>query len=204
MTEQAIRKNVSRDEYLTFEAQSTERHQFYRGEVFAMTGGTFNHAAIAGNLLAIIRNATKGGPCRPMNSAMRIHTPSGLDTYPDLSVYCGQPELIDNESTLLNPVVIVEVLSPTTSSYDRGDKFALYRAVETLRDYLLIDSESIAVEHFRRVENPREWILHEYGSEEENVVLDAIGVELALKEIYEGISIGTKERTMKDPMTMTP
>jgi Uma2 family endonuclease len=86
-----------------------------------------------------------------MNSDMRIATPSGLNTYPDTSVYCHAPELTDNNRTLLNPVLIVEVLSPSTRSYDRGDKFMHYRSIPSLQDYVLIDSEMVLVEHYQRI-----------------------------------------------------
>lgn len=89
-----------------------------------------------------------------------MHTPSGLDTYPDVSVFCGEPNLTDHQQTLLNPVVIIEVLSPTTRNHDRGDQFVLYRTLPTLHDYLLVDSEQVLAEHFRRLDSG-EWLLHE-------------------------------------------
>lgn len=177
----------SRDRYLAIEEETGVRHQFFNGEVFAMTGGTFTHAAIAGNLHIALGSRLKGTPCRPMNSDMRIHTPSGLDTYPDLSVLCGEPELTDGERTLHNPVVIFEVLSPSTSSYDRGDKFLHYRSIPTLRDYVLVDGETLLVEHFRRSPDGFEWVLHEHRGRAQVLRLPAIGVELALEEIYRDV-----------------
>ena len=187
MTSQAIPQLIAREEYLALEEHSPLRHQFYQGEIFAMAGGSFNHSAIAGNLYLALGERLRGGPCRPMNSDMRIHTPSGLDTYPDLSLFCGQPELTDQQRTLLNPVLIVEVLSPSTRNYDRGDKFFHYRSIPTLRDYLLVDAASISVEHFRRSSDGEEWVLHHYQRLEERLPLPALESELPLAEIYAAI-----------------
>ena len=187
---QAAPRRISRAEYLALEEVSSERHQYLDGEVFAMTGGTFNHSAIAGNVHTALSIRLAGVSRRPMNGDMRIHTPSGLDTYPDVSVFCGKPELTDEQRTLLNPVVIVEVLSPSTRSYDRGDKFVHYRSIASLRDYLLADAEAVAVEHFRRAPDGREWVLHEYRDLGDAVPLPAIAGELPLAEIYRDVEPG--------------
>lgn len=182
----AIKSDVSRVEYLRFEEESSERHEFFRGEIFAMTGGTFNHARIGLNLTSYLHTLLRGRPCQPMNSDMRVSTPSGLDTYPDVSVYCNAPELADNDRTLLNPVLIVEVLSPSTRSYDRGDKFMLYRSIPCLRDYVLVESESIFVEHYQRI-GQHEWRLNEYQALADRLDLTSIGQELELALMYEEI-----------------
>jgi len=181
--------SCTRDDYLRLDETSDGRHEFFQGEVFAMTGGSFNHAAIGLNIATTLTTSLRGGPCRPMNSDLRIHTPAGLDTYPDVSAFCGEPELSDRQKTLLNPVVIIEVLSPTTRSYDRGDKFALYRGIPSLRDYLLVDSEQILVEHFRRLDNG-EWLLHEYRLVSDTILLVSIDSTLALSMIYEDVVLG--------------
>lgn len=184
----AIRHAFTRDQYLELDIGSEERHEFYRGEIFAMTGGTFNHAAISGNLFSTLKDRLRGKPCQPINGDMRVHTPAGLDTYPDISIYCGRPELQDNQRTLLNPVALFEVLSPTTRDYDRGDKFSLYRSITTLDHYVLVDSESILVEHYRRI-RAGEWLLHEYRMLEDVVDLAVADVGLALSEIYDQIRL---------------
>lgn len=109
-----------------------------------------------------------------------------MDTYPDVSVFCQQAELIDNDRTLLNPVVIIEVLSPSTRSYDRGDKFWYYRSIAGLQDYVLIDSESIYVEHHHR-QRRDEWLLHEYRSLADTLYLPALDVTLSLAAFYEDV-----------------
>jgi Uma2 family endonuclease len=185
-------KYSTREEYLALEDVATIKHEFYQGEIFAMSGGTFNHSLIKDNSFYALRSKLKGKSCHPMGSDMRISSPSGLMTYPDVSVFCGRPELTDKQRTLLNPVVIIEVLSPTTRRYDQGEKFLLYRAITTFRDYLLIDSERIHVQHFHRLENNR-WILPEYLELTELINIDSIGETLRLAEIYEGIVFTSEE-----------
>jgi Uma2 family endonuclease len=182
-----LEKTYTREEYLALEAQSDIKHEFFQGEIFAMSGGTYNHADISGNIYASLKFKLRSRSCRPMNSDMRIHTPSGLDTYPDVSVFCGKPDLQDKQRTLLNPVVIIEVLSPSTSNYDRGNKFALYRAIPTLTAYVLVDSAQVLVEHYRRSAD-NEWILREYRDLTDNVHLAGIEATLNLAEIYETIA----------------
>ena len=176
---------ATREDYLAMEAVAGQRHEFYRGEVYAMAGGTFRHADIATNILSALRVKLRGKSCRAMNSDMRLHTPSGLDTYPDVSAFCGTAELTDKDTTLLNPALIVEVLSPSTRDYDKGGKFTLYRSIPSLEDYLLVDSEEVFVEHFRRI-GAGEWVLREYTDLADEVPLDSIVERLALSEIYAG------------------
>ena len=185
---QAIKTQVSREEYLQLEEISPEKHEFYQGQVFAMAGGTFQHARIGLNVTTELAVRLRGKPCQPMNSDMRVVTPSGLNTYPDASVYCGQPELTDNNKTLLNPVMLVEVLSPSTRSYDRGDKFHHYRSIPSLGDYVLIDSETVLVEHYQRI-GAYEWSLHEYRQSTDVLNLDSIGQQLAVSVFYEGVEL---------------
>ncbi|MDM8546689.1 Uma2 family endonuclease [Candidatus Venteria ishoeyi] len=184
--QQAIKQNTTRENYLAWEEQSNHKHEFFQGEIFAMSGGSFNHARLSVNILSSLSQSLRGKPCQPMNSDMRIQTPTGLDTYPDVSVFCGEPELSDQQRTLLNPVVIFEILSPSTRDYDRGDKFASYRSITTLHDYILVDSENIRVEHFRRADN-KEWVLHEYNETKSSLFLPIMNTDLTLLEIYQGI-----------------
>ena len=181
---QAVKEHTTRSDYLEFDETSPEKHEFYDGQIFAMSGGTFNHSTIGLNIATVLRNQLRGKPCQPMHSDMRVHTPSGLDTYPDISVFCDEPELTDNDRTLHNPVVIVEVLSPSTRSYDRGDKFWHYRSISSLQDYLLIDSESVYIEHHHR-QNKDEWLLHEYREIGESITLESLGLTLSLQSFYE-------------------
>jgi Uma2 family endonuclease len=176
---------LSRDQYFALD-NAEQKYEFYQGEIFAMTGGTFNHAAIGVNTVTALKIKLRGKSCQPTNSDMRVETPTGLITYPDVTVFCGKPELTENQCGLLNPVVIIEVLSPSTRAYDSRDKFTLYRSIETFKDYLLIDSEKIFVQHFRKIEN-NEWVLHDYLDLNESIYLTSIQETLSLYEIYENI-----------------
>ena len=189
---QTASKTISRDTYLAREKTSEVKHELYRGEIFAMTGGTFQHAAIAGNCYAELKALFRDKDCTPMNSDMRVHTTAGLDTYPDVSVFCGPPDLTDEQRTLLNPVLIIEVLSHTTSSYDRGNKFRLYRSIGTLKDYLLVDSEQVSAEHFRRTDED-EWVLHVYTDISDSVPLASVHVALTLRSLYAGIQLDGRD-----------
>ncbi|MEY3219848.1 MAG: hypothetical protein RIT27_1205 [Pseudomonadota bacterium] len=179
-------KNPCRETYFAFEETSEEKHEFFRGEIFAIAGGTFNHSVISLNITATLKNKLRGKPCRPTNSDMKIETPAGLITYPDAAVVCGKPELTSNQCALLNPVVIIEVLSPSTRRYDQSDKFLLYRSIETFKEYLLIDSEKIHVQSFRKIEK-NEWIFHEYFDLKDEIYIVSIQEHFSLIDIYEGI-----------------
>ncbi|MBC8041931.1 MAG: Uma2 family endonuclease [Rhizobacter sp.] len=180
------KKIYTREEYVTMELTAAEKHEFYHGEIFAMSGGHFNHAKISVNTLTALANKLRGKACQPMNSDMRIQTPDGLNTYPDVSLYCGKPELIDDGLTLINPAAIAEVLSPSTRNYDRSEKFRLYRVITSLQDYILIDSQRVHLEHFRR--EKEEWILREYDSLESHFVVSSVGVKLMFAELYDSIA----------------
>lgn len=182
----ASKSFCSREEYLAVEETAKTKHEFYQGEIFAMSGGTFYHAKISVNIVVTLTIKLRGQSCTAMNSDMRIHTPSGLDTYPDIPVFCGKPLLTDHQRTLLNPVLLVEVLSPSTRYYDQNDKFALYRTISTLSDYLLVDSEKVHVQHFHKLQE-NEWLLHDYFALTDIIQFDAIDESLSLAEIYEEI-----------------
>ena len=187
---QAINTQISRDDYLRLDAAATEKHEFYRGQMFAMAGGTYQHARIGLNATTELAVRLRGKHCQPMNSDMRVTTPSGLDTYPDASVYCHAPALTDNNRTLLNPVLIIEVLSPSTRSYDRGDKFMHYRSIPSLQDYLLIDSETVLVEHYQRI-GTYEWHLHEYRQLTDPVTLASVEQTLEVACFYDGVELNS-------------
>ncbi len=183
---QSTQQYFTREEYFALEETTEIKHEFYNGEIFAMSGGTFNHATIGVNVVTAFKIKLCAKCCTPTNSDMRIETPNGLITYPDAAVFCGQPELTENKCALINPVVIIEVLSPSTRRYDEGGKFALYRSIPTFQDYLLIDSEKIFVQHFRKIDNS-EWILHDYFDLTDSIILNSIQETIHLHEIYEGL-----------------
>lgn len=184
---QEVIKHFTREEYLDLEKNAEIKHEFFKGEIFAMAGGTFNHAALGVNVVTAFKIKLCGKCCTPINSDMRIETSNGLITYPDAAIFCGIPELTENQCALLNPVVIIEVLSPSTRHYDETAKFALYRSIPSFKDYLLIDSEKVFVSHFRRIDN-NEWILHDYFDLTDSIKINSINETIYLHEIYDGIS----------------
>jgi Uma2 family endonuclease len=177
---------ISREDYFALDNHSNEKHELYQGEIFAMSRGTFNHATIGANVVTELKIKLRGKCCQSTNSDTRIETPTDLITYPDAAVFCDKPELSDNQCSLLNPVVIVEVLSPSRRRYDESGKFSLYRSISTFSDYLLIDSEKIFVQHFRKIEG-NEWVLHDYFEIGDQLFLHSIQETLCLREIYENV-----------------
>ena len=178
------------EEYLDFENASDEKHEYYQGEIFAMSGPKVTHNIVAVNILGVMKEKLKGKPCRPFNSDQRIYIPQNtLFTYPDISVICGEIISKDNDEwNVVNPSVIIEVLSPSTKSYDRGDKFKLYRDIASLKEYILVDSESILVEAFR-VNNESRWELEEYKLIEKILLIATVQLSIPLVEIYEGTKL---------------
>jgi Uma2 family endonuclease len=174
------------EDYMQIEAASGQKHEYYNGEIFAMASAKWDHNVIASNLMGLLYPKLKGSPCQVSGSDMRVLVEeNGLYTYPDLLIVCGQPVFKDNdEYNLMNPSVLIEVLSPSTRNYDRGDKFNLYQGLSSLKEYLLIDSKSVLVEQFIKNEKG-EWILQKYSRSEESFQLETTGTTLSLKEIYD-------------------
>jgi Uma2 family endonuclease len=185
-------QKFSIEEYLEIENAATEKHEYYKGEIFAMSGAKLKHNIVSGNLFGSLYSKLKSKKCQPFGSDLRVHIPSNtLFTYPDISIVCGEVITLNNdEYNMLNPTVIIEVLSPSTKNYDRGEKFKLYRDIPTLKEYILVDSLSIHIEDFRVNEHNR-WELEEYNNPEETLYIKAINEHLLLIEIYEGISLET-------------
>lgn len=173
------------EEYLQMERASEVKHEYYQGEIFAMAGASNRHNVISSNLIAELHSRLKTSPCFPYGSDMRIHIPENtLFTYPDISIICGEIKTFDKDKdTALQPIILIEILSKTTRDYDRGGKFKLYRDIPTIKEYMLVDSENIGVEIFRKNEH-NHWELEEYKNLKEIVSLPAIGVSVSMKDIY--------------------
>ena len=186
-------KKYTIEEYLEMEEASEERHEYYQGEIFAMSGPKLPHGIISGNTFLSLGNQLKGKSCRPFNGEQRIHIEKNtLFAYPDIFVVCGEIETRNNDDwNILNPTVIIEVLSSSTRDYDRGQKFKLYRDIPSLKEYILIDSGSINVEVFF-LNDYGNWELKEYKTIDDSFILTSIQVNLALKEIYEGTKLITQ------------
>ena len=181
---------VSVKKYLEQEKMSLEKHEYYKGEIFAMAGAGSRHNVIFSNVFISVGNALKGKNCQPYGSDLRIHIPENtLFTYSDISIICG--EIIpssEDEDTAIRPTVLIEILSPATKNYDRGEKFMLYRDIKTLKDYVLMDSQSIHAEVFSINQNNL-WELKEYKHLSDEFVINSIEFSLALKDIYEGTKL---------------
>jgi Uma2 family endonuclease len=177
-------------EYLEMENAATEKHEYYKGEIFAMSGAGARHNIISVNMLIALGISLKGKNWRPYGSDMRIHIPENtLFTYPDISIICG--EVItskEDENSATQPVVIIEILSPSTKNYDRGEKFMLYRAIPALKEYILVDAESIHVEHFA-INKEGLWQLKEYNKPPEEISIEALGISLPLTDVYEATKL---------------
>lgn len=186
MTALAI-KMYTQEEYLELERAAEYKSEYYRGEIFAMSGAGRNHNRITENLSGQLYIALRGKSCQSLSRDMRVHIPENtLYTYPDLLVVCGKPELLDNHTdTLLNPSVIIEVLSPSTESYDRGKKFYFYRSMPSLVEYVLIDSQEIGAEVHRK-SSDGVWFLSSAAYDVDGTIeISHIGLTLKMTDIYE-------------------
>jgi Uma2 family endonuclease len=177
-------------EYLAIERKAETKSEYFNGRMFAMAGGSEPHNLISSNTIGEFRGQFKGRPCRVYGSDQRIKVEATkLYTYPDVSAFCGELEYDDRRrDTLLNPLVLTEVLSKATEKYDRGDKFAHYQRIPSLRDYLLISQKTHRVEHYERQADDS-WLLRSYTSLEDVVVLASVNCHLALREIYDKVEL---------------
>jgi len=184
------KQKVSIEEYLEMEQSSIEKHEYYKGEIFAMSGAKMPHNSISKNLLGTLFTKLKGKKCQPYGSDVRIHIESNtLFAYPDISIICDEVITRNNDDfNVLNPVAIIEILSQSTKNYDRGEKFKLYRDIPTLKEYILIDSESIHIETFRLNEK-NHWELEEYNFVTEELYVKGINEKILITDIYEGVKI---------------
>lgn len=182
MAEAARRPHYSLQDYLLIEEMSGVRHEYLDGDILAMAGGTPDHARICANVISLLSNRLEGRPCAVFTSDVRVRVQaSGLDTYPDVSVVCGRAERdAEDKDALTNPVVLVEVTSPSTEAYDRGAKLDHYKRIPSLREVLLVAHGERRVEVWRRREDDR-WTADVTATEAR---LDALGCQLPLDLIY--------------------
>ncbi len=182
---------ISPAEYLKLEEETGERFEYLNGEAFGMSGGTYPHNLISTNLIQVVGGLVRGKGCRTMTSDQRIVVlATGLETYPDVSVICGKVQLAGvNGMAIANPVVLFEVLSKSTEAYDRGEKSAHYRRIESLQEYLLIAQGAVRVERYRRV-GSNEWVLSEFTDEGAMLELASLGIEIPVAAIYDGVEFG--------------
>jgi len=179
------KKRYTIEEYLEMERASDVKHEYYQGEIFAMAGASDNHNFIFSNVIVRAGVQLLNKPCRPFGSDKRMHIPENtLFTYPDISIYCNKPVTSDiDKDTAIQPTIIIEILSKSTSDYDRVTKFKLYCDIPTLKEYILIDSEKIGVEAWR-INTDNRWVLQDYKTLQETVEFPTVVVSLSMQDIY--------------------
>lgn len=177
------------EEYLKFERESDVKHEYLDGEIFAMAGASKNHNRIQATVMGMLYTQFAGRPCESFGSDQRVKVDATFYTYPDISVVCGEAEFDESElDTLLNPTVIIEILSPTTEIYDRGKKFQQYRELESLQEYVLIAQDTMRIEHYLR--QGEQWLLTDARGPDAVVALPSIGCELKLSDVYAKVEFG--------------
>lgn len=181
------------EEYLRFERASTAKSEFVNGQIYAMAGGTSDHARIVVNMAVRLQNQLEDGKCEVWTSDFRIAvSPTGPEFYPDLSVICGEPQFLDDtQDCALNPVVLFEVLSKSTAKYDRETKVAWYREIPTARHIALVSQHIIAVEHYVRLSSG-EWKTEKLTDLAAVLELPAIDATLTLSAIYNKVGLPSR------------
>jgi Uma2 family endonuclease len=179
---------ISPEEYLAQERLAEYKSEYFQGEVFAMSGASRPHVRIVANVMIEVGQQLKGKPCRISASDLRLRvTPAGLYTYPDVMVVCGEDQVADDQKdTILNPVLIIEVLSESTRDYDRGRKFQHYRTLPSLMEYLTIEQDEPRIEHWTRQQD-NHWDFVEVDDLTQSIQLTSIGCILPLAEVYDKI-----------------
>ena len=184
----ALRKYYSEEDFLILERMSKTKNEYYRGEIFAMSGASYQHNQIASSLIGDIVAHLKGKTCKIFGSDLRVHTQlKSFYTYPDAVVICGEPSFVDNEfDTIINPTILFEILSPSTEEYDRTIKFEFYKNIPSLKQYVLIDSQKFLIEVFTKQED-KSWRSEKYNNPEDEWTLETINYKTKLRTIYEGV-----------------
>lgn len=186
------RQKMTAQAYLIAERLAETKHEYFNGDVYAMAGASRSHTLISMNASAVLHAQLRQKTCAVYQSDMRVKVSAGgLYTYPDVVVTCGIEQFEDDHSdTLLNPVVIIEVLSPSTESYDRGQKFKFYRGLPSLVEYLLISQDMARIEHFTRQADG--WLFKDVEGLESELWLESIGCSLKLVDVYEKIALANE------------
>ncbi len=187
-----VKQQYTPAEYLALEDQAEFRSEYYNGEIIPMAGGSFNHNRIINRVCAYLLNALRGKPYEPFSSDVRLWISKYQKfTYPDVMVVQDQPVPYDNRTdTLINPRLIIEVLSKSTEDYDLGDKFKFYRSIPDLQEYLLIDQYDLEIQHYTKSDGGF-WIYRVYESIDDVIALTSINTEITVATIYEGVSFAS-------------
>ena len=198
MASAAARTFLTPEEYLAFERKATTKHEYLNGQIIAMSGASREHNLITVNTVNQLYTQLIDGACETYVSEMRVKNyQTNSYTYPDIVVVCDEPRFEDDVfDTLLNPIVLIEVPSPSTEAYDRGEKFAHYRQIDSLQEYILVSQERIGVEHYLR--QGTQWLLTEFRELQEVLALVSIRCELRLSDIYRRITFSEESTTLTE------
>ncbi|NMG08761.1 Uma2 family endonuclease [Brasilonema sp. UFV-L1] len=180
-------RRYSLNEYRAIEEKAEGRSEYRDGEIVPMPGGTLKHSRIGGNIFAFVKFLLRDTQFEPINSDLRLWIPEyRRGVYPDMMIFEGEPQLNgDRLDEVLNPIVIVEVLSPSTADYDRQSKFRMYRSIKSFSEYLLVEQDEPFIERYSK--QAQGWLLSDFNSLEGSISLESVGIELPIAEIYRGI-----------------
>ena len=182
---------LTEEQYLAIERAAEYKSEFLDGVMYAMSGGSLRHSGLASNLIGELHAKLQGSQCQVFTSDLRVRVSNRMYAYPDVSAVCAKPLLADDQKdVLLNPIVIIEVLSPSTEQYDRGVKFHLYRTIESLQEYILVDQDKIMVEQYTRGDEGT-WILRDHRNPDDELKMDSIHAVLPLRRIYDGVDFAS-------------
>jgi Uma2 family endonuclease len=180
---------ITEEEYLAKDREAEFRSELLDGEMIARSAVSIRHGRVQGNILGELYLALPGRGGQVFGSNLRVRVSSRMYTYPDISVVHGKPRVADElDDILLNPVVIFEILSPSTEEYDRGVKFRHYRTIDSLKDYVLVDQDQVRIEQYSR-ETDNTWTLHDHEKLEDELKIASIGVSLLLSRIYDRVEL---------------
>lgn len=191
MTALPKRKYISPEDYLAMERESLEKHEYFDGEIFQMAGSSKEHNLITSNLIISLGNQLKKRNCQVYPPDMRVHIPkTGLFTYPDVSVVCGEAQLLPDGhlDTLTNPILIIEILSPSTEGYDKGAKFDNYRSLESLHEYLLVSQDAKKIIRYTK-QADGSWILMDFIGDKTEIELFSIECSLTMDDVYDKVGL---------------
>ncbi|MBP5977508.1 Uma2 family endonuclease [Brasilonema sp. CT11] len=182
-----IKRRYTLDEYRALEEKMEGRSEYRDGEIVPMPGGTLKHSRISGNIFAFLKFLLRDTQFEPINSDLRLWIPEHRrGVYPDVMIFEGEPQLNgDRLDEVLNPILIVEVLSPSTADYDRQNKFRIYRSIPSFKEYLLVEQDEPFVERYSK--QTQGWLLSEFNGLERSIFLDSVKMELPMAEIYRGV-----------------
>jgi Uma2 family endonuclease len=188
------KRHYSVEEYLDIQRSGVLKHEYYRGEIFALAGSSEAHNLILTNIVMSLGTQLRKRAYKVYPSDMRLKIPkTGLYTYPDVSIVCGTPQFDDSkQDTLLNPIVAIEILSPSTERYDRGKKFQNYRTVNSLQEYLLVSQDDYHIDHYTN-QNNGTWLLETYSGKDVVLFVKAIDCTMLLDDVYDKVDIADSD-----------